>query len=401
MVNSTISIFGFLNNGYTQYPNNYAKYIFQNFAQLKSKSQIVIYRNNKLMYYGYVRKLDNCSQYIGFCVLLNDVMFSNISALFALFENAIAELVLHGDIIALNEQGDIISKTSSLVDKLQEVKNITTMIKNGIDGMESYIKSLPPVNYFISNTWQKVFVYSRYSNDAIVDASCKCTYTYVLKDKGCDTASLLGYKGVIIKLQKEKDVLSNKSNTPNKSDKQDSISSFMVGGLLGAVIIVLVLALADMGVRNSTRQALEELQSENGQKDETIQGLNSNITALNGNICDLETSLSLEQSKREKAEAELDSLKKIYLEQQPLLVKSTSFDFDTGWLSFDYYGYCDQTVKLEVRAFGDYSYYNSMTFTVEKGHHSASIYLNSNLDRSCWYSFELLIGNKIIGGDRH
>ena len=99
------------------------------------------------------------------------------------------------------------------------------------------------------------------------------------------------------------------------------------------------------------------------------------LTVLNGNISNLESSLSLERSKREETETELNTLKNIYMEQQPLFIKSTSFNFNSGYLSFEYYGYYEKTVTLGVRAFdGNYSYSNSTTFNVEKGHHSSSIY---------------------------
>lgn len=407
MVNSSIYIFGSFDNGYTQYPDNYAKEIYQEFlAQARSKSQIVIHRDKELMYYGYIRQLDRHSQYIGFCVLLNGMMLGNVSNLFTVFENAIAEMVPRGDIIAFNEQGDIISTTNSLADKLQEVNAITAIIRNGIDGMEAYTKSLPPVNYSISNTEKKVFAYSD-SNDTIIDASCQYAYTYVAKDKGCDTASLSGYKGVIRKLHKEKDELAseygelksryNKLNEQKKQYRKVTVLCMIVA-LCGIGLFSL------NGTLNSTQQTLEQSQNENVKKEEAIQMLKSFITTLKGKISNLESSLSMEQSKRQEVETELNSLKNIYLEQQPLFIKSTSFNFMTGWLSFEYYGYYEKTVTLGVRAFGDnnsYSYSNSATFTVEKGHHSASIYLSGNLSSSQWYSFELLIGNKIIGGDRN
>ena len=402
MVNSSIYIFGSFDNGYTQYPDNYAKEIYQNFfAQAMSKSQIVIHRDKELMYYGYIRQLDKHSQYIGFCVLLNGMMLTNVSNLFTVFENAIAEMVSRGDIIAFNEQGDIVSTTNSLANKLQEVNAVTAIIRNG---MESYTKSLPPVNYSISNTEKKVFAYSD-SNDVIIDASYKYAYTYVTKDKGCDTASLSGYKGAIRKLHKEKDELSSeygKLKTQydklNKQKKQYK----------NVIILCLIVVFCGIGLfflndtLNSTQQTLEQSQNENDQKGKTIQKLNSNITALNGYNSNLEASLSLEQSKREKAETELNTLKNIYMEQQPLFIKSTSFNFNSGYLSFEYYGYYEKTVTLGVRAFDDdYSWSNSTTFNVQKGHHSSSIYLSTCLSSSRWYSFELLIGNKIIGGDRH
>lgn len=405
MVNSSIYIFGSFDNGYTQYPDNYAKGIYQNFfAQAKSKSQIVMHRDKELMYYGYVRKLDKSSQYIGFCVLLNGMMFSNISNLFAIFENAIAELVSRGDIIAFNEHGDIISTTSSLANQQQEISDIIAIIRNGIDGMESYTKSLPPVNYSISNTEQKVFAYSDH-NDTIVNASCRYAYTYIAKDKGCDTASLSGYKGVIRKLHKEKDELSSEySNLKNQYDKLNKQKK----QYRNVIILCLLVVLCGTGLfflndtLNNTQQTLEQSQNENVQKGKTIQKLNADITILNGNISNLESSLSYEQSKREEAEAELNTLKNIYTEHQPLFIKSTSFNFNTGYLSFEYYGYYEKTITLGVRAYdGNNSYSNSTTFNVEEGHHFASIYLSSYLSSSRWYSFELLIGNKIIGGDRH
>lgn len=405
MVNSSIYIFGAFDNGYTQYPDNYAKEIYQNFfAQARSKSQIVIHRDKELMYYGYIRQLDKYSQYIGFCVLLNGMMLTNVSNLFTVFENAIAEMVSRGDIIAFNEQGDIVSTTNSLANKLQEVNAVIAIIRNGIDGMDSYTKSLPPVNYSISNTEKKVFAYSD-SNDTIIDASYRYAYTYVAKDKGYNTASLSGYKGIIRKLHKEKDELfseygklKTQYDKLNKQKKQYK----------NVIILCLIVVFCGIGLfflndtLNSTQQTLEQSQNENVQKGKTIQKLNSDITVLNGNISNLESSLSLEQSKREEAETELNTLKNIYMEQQPLFIKSTSFNFNSGYLSFEYYGYYEKTVTLGVRAFdGNYSYSNSTTFNVEKGHHSSSIYLSSYLSSSRWYSFELLIGNKIIGGDRH
>lgn len=75
----------------------------------------------------------------------------------------------------------------------------------------------------------------------------------------------------------------------------------------------------------------------------------------------------MERSKREETETELNTLKNIYMEQQPLFIKSTSFNFNSGYLSFEYYGYYEKTVTLGVRAFdGNYSYSNSTTFNVEK-----------------------------------
>ena len=405
MVNSSIYIFGSFDNGYTQYPDNYAKEIYQDFfAQAYSKSQIIIHRDKDLMYYGYVRKLDKESQYIGFCVLLNGVMLTNVSNLFTVFENAIAEMVSRGDIIAFNEQGNIISETDSLADKLSEVNAITAILRKGIDGMESFTKSLPPVNYSVSNTETKVFE-NIDPNDNIVNASSKYAYTYVRKSKGCDTSFISGYRGVIRKLHKDKeDLASEYSKLKTEFEKLNKQKK----QYRNVIILCLILVLCGVGLYSlnnnlsSTKHTLEMSQKDNANKQITIQNQDSIISALNSNISDLESSLSFEQRKRSEAETELNTIMDLHSNRQPLFVKSTSFSYSSGLLSFEYYGYSDTTITLGVRAFdGDNSYSNSTSFTVQKGNHSGSIYLNSGLSGSRWYSFELLIGNKIIGGDRH
>lgn len=405
MINSSIYIFGTLSDGYTQYPDNYAKDIFQNFfAKASSKSQMAIHRDKELMYYGYIRKLEDKSQYIGFCVLLNGMMFTNISNLFPLFENTIAEIVSRGNILGFDEEGSIVPTASTLAGKLQEVSVITSSIKNVIDGMAVYTKPLPPVNYSISNIEKKVFAYNE-QEETIVEASYNYAYTYITKEKGYNTPTLSGYKGVIRKLNKEKgELASNYGNLKNQYDKLNKQKK----QYRKVVLLCLIVVLCGVGLfflkdaLNSTQQTLEQSQAENTQKGQIIQKQGSQITALNDDIKNLRYSLSTEEDRREKAETELNTLKDVYQEKQPMFVKSTSYNFNTGYLSFDYYGYYEKDITLIVRAFdGSYSYSNSTYFSVERGNHSSSIYLNSNMNSSRWYSFELLIGNRIIGGDRH
>lgn len=356
------------------------------------------------MYYGYVRKLDNDSQYIGFCVLLNGIMFSNISSLFPIFESAVTELVSNGDILSFNERGEIVSRIDSLVEKQNEITRISSVIRNGIDGMEAYTKSLPSISYSIANTEKKVFAYSD-SNDIIIEASCKYAYTYITKEKNYNTSSLLGYQGVIKKLYREKgEITSQYIKLKNQYDKLNKQKK----QYRNVIILCAIVVLCGVGIYSlkytlsNTQQTLELSQNENTQKGETIKNLNTKLTTLNGDVNDLKYSLDVEKAQRVQVEEELDSLIDIYRNKQPLFIKSTSFDFDTGWFTFDYYGFYEKEITLVVRAFNDdESYTKTISLSVEKGHHTSSIYISNNLSCSQWYSFELLIGNRIIGGDRH
>lgn len=203
MVNNTIYIFGNLNNGYTQYPDNYASEIYQRFFSMANgKSQIVIHRNNDLMYYGYIRKLDQTSQYIGFCVLLNGVIYKNPSALFPIFENAVADLVAIGRIISFNEEGEIVAQVNNLSTEEEEIERISGLIRNSIGDLASQTQPLPPVDYALAIDERKVFSIGD-NSDLILEATYKYAYTSIIKDKGSDTRSLSGYKGIIKKNRNE------------------------------------------------------------------------------------------------------------------------------------------------------------------------------------------------------
>lgn len=70
-MNISVYLFGEFSVGYSQYPNDYAKIIFESFAKsAQATTQITIHRDGDLMYYGYIRKMEN-AEYLGVCVVVN------------------------------------------------------------------------------------------------------------------------------------------------------------------------------------------------------------------------------------------------------------------------------------------------------------------------------------------
>ncbi len=116
-MNTTTYIFGNLGTGYAQYPQDYTQNIFKNVNKKQSSpAQLVIHRSNNLMYYTYTRHLER-NEYIGFCFLLNSVMISDLNGLFELFENTITHLSVSGEILKINNLGEIVAHAASLVFK--------------------------------------------------------------------------------------------------------------------------------------------------------------------------------------------------------------------------------------------------------------------------------------------
>jgi len=201
-MNSSIYVFGNLGSDYTQYPDDFTQNIFRVFNDnASSESQLIIRRDDNLMYYGYIRKLDVTPQYIGLCVMLNGVMFLKPKTLFTVFENTVADLVARGIILQFDDNGKITSKISYLSQQQQEVERVATILNHDISGLEA--RKLPPVSYGISNTAVKRFPLSE-KNETIAEASHQYGFTVVSKKSGSDTVSINSFKATISRLNKEK-----------------------------------------------------------------------------------------------------------------------------------------------------------------------------------------------------
>lgn len=315
MISTSVYVFGDLGVGYSQYPDNYSRDIFPNFyTQASAKSQIVVHRDGGLMYYGYIRKLDTAPQYIGFCMLLNDAMFSDVGVLFPIFENAVAEMVLQGEILAFNEDGDIVCAGKDLVQCQQEVGRVSAMISNAIDSLNGKIEMLPPVDNSKSNTDKKQFCVAD-DNAAIAEASVSYAYTCVAKNKGCNTSSLSGYKGVIRKLSKEKAELSLRyGELKHEYDKLNGLKK-QYSKVVVLCVFVLLCGFGLLFLKenlNSTERNLQQEQHESAMKSNTISKQNDTIESLRINVAGLDLLLSDERKQRKGVENRLRQMTKKY-----------------------------------------------------------------------------------------
>lgn len=404
-MNASVYLFGEFNSGYSQYPDDYASSIFQKFsANAKSTTQIAIHRDGNLVYYGYIRKLQQ-DRYIGLCVVLNGLILKRIDGLFSLFENTISNLVTNGKLIHFNEQGDLVTCVEKLYLNREEIDLLTESLRAGFKRFEAYSAPLPAVSYGTSKDSCKDFVVDD-EQEEIIKSSYTNGYTYVYKSKGFNTAQLNSYKGVLSRSYKEKqelaaklDALEKEHAKTLKQKKQFKYVIIMFVILLGCAIGLF--ALNDN--LNLTRDALSSANDTISMQNDSLNVKSVEISNLHDANHELDVRRQAEEDKRIEAESNLESLKKKICDRQPFIVKSTSFDFSSGYLRFEYYGMTDGTVNVKVRAYNDEgsSYSNSSSIYIESGDNSASIFLSRGLDGGKWYSFELLKDNIILGGDRH
>lgn len=321
-MNISTYIFGSLGNGYSQYPNDYFQTVFQSFyAQSSAPTQIAVHREDKLIYYGYIRKLD-AGQYIGLCVVLNSVMLTDFKEMFSIFENIITSMVINGTIIQFNDKGDIVSKIGRLYTNQTEVSRITDYLRNEFTKLEGTSGPLPPVSYGIAKNEKRAFSIDDNVND-IIKASTSYNYTFVYKQKDFDTQSLNSYRGVVSRLNKEKSEITQKYIDLQKEHAKvlKQKDQFQLVVFLGLAILACGGGLFFLNDNlNTAKSELAEANNTISIRDDSIKSKDSQISNLHRDVHNLNVRLNDEREQREKTEYEYSSFKSSFSSAIPILI---------------------------------------------------------------------------------
>ena len=201
-MNISVYLFGEFSVGYSQYPNDYAKIIFESFAKsAQATTQITIHRDGDLMYYGYIRKMEN-AEYLGLCVVVNGKYITQLDGMFAIYEQVIESMVRNGYLIHYGDKGEITSKVGQLYENREEIDLITSNLQAAFDRLEGSSKKLPAVNYGVAKNSVKSFSIQD-DGQEIIKSSYTNGYTFIYKSKGYNTAQMNSYKGVVARKDKQ------------------------------------------------------------------------------------------------------------------------------------------------------------------------------------------------------
>ncbi len=248
-MNISVYLFGEFSVGYSQYPNDYAKTIFEYFAKnAQATTQIAVHRESDLMYYGYIRKMES-GEYLGLCVVLNGKYITQLDGLFAIYEQVIESMVRNGYLIHYGDNGVITSKVGQLYENREEIDLITSNLQAAFDRLEGSSMMLPAVNYGVAKDSVKSFSIQDNVHD-IIKSSYTNGYTFIYKSKGYNTAQMNSYRGVIVKkdkriqelqgecaeLKREVSVLKNKQ----RNTKWVAMLSFVALVLFGIVYVKVI-----------------------------------------------------------------------------------------------------------------------------------------------------------------
>lgn len=112
-------------DGYDQYPLDNTADIFRSFHnEVKSDTQMTIWRNAELVYYIYIRNLRTAgkNQYFGMAIAINGMYLSHLGNVFSVFEQLCSNIALRGRILKIDKTGKIQFVHSRFVDTLDEIE---------------------------------------------------------------------------------------------------------------------------------------------------------------------------------------------------------------------------------------------------------------------------------------
>lgn len=393
-MNFSFYIFGTPKGRYNQYPNDYIASTLMHLQENTVGARLVIQREMNLMHYVYTERVED-SNVIGFCLIFNGVHILKPKQLIKLFRYITEKrLVESGKIIKYDAKGNLHYTINSFNECAKENERLKKFVDDELENYGSKYCIEPLLSIYNGTNTMDTIDFSA-TDLQILQLTNKHNTVIINHEVGIEN----GYIEQIMSSIRNQNAEANKKiiNLESqilKLSRQKKQYRYVI-------ILTIVIVCCGAGlyfVNNNLKTTQKELSDANG----VIQTNTRTISELHRDIRNLNDTLNEEKKIRMELENDYDSLKTSLRNIQPFVIKNTSFDFNTGWLSFEYYGFVDETLNLQVKALGsDYSYSNSASIDIEKGYHSTSIYLNSSLNSSNWYSFELLIGNKIIGGDRH
>ena len=446
-MNCTVYLFGEFGLGYTQYPQDGAEDIFRHIAShAEAQTQIAIHRDGNLMYYVYLRRLDEGEgHYIGYGFRVEGLLFRDLSPLFDLFGSTFENIVIADRLLTLNSRGHVVANVGLLIEKRPEVERLINQLCTAVQALSTQFIPLPKAIFDHLSTQVWVFGEDADPND-IRKASQMSGYTIVQKGRMQVTSEIPVVYVPISDNKNNTEKVNQQSEKKADKEEQESkpitVKSVKKSSWDGMKTFLLALLLISLG---GLAYAIWQLQSANDMESNAMSSYNkvkmTNVE-LQQKITNLETELeasNLKNREMEKALIRQDSvisvMRDYYKIKQPLLAtrifitnegRSNLKGLEVGTHikgSNDlilqphviYYGLENGSARLTLRwysprrfgffDFGDFTFGSKThddikTFDIETGEHQLDFDVWRGDSRNGWesgrYCVELWAGNECL-----
>lgn len=372
---------------YSQYPDDYTSSILSELQEGLAGSKLIIQRKMDLVHYAYAERLDK-DNFIGICLIFNKARFLKPQGLIKLFRTIIEQkLVETGSIINYTEEGDLTFKVNTLNECTKEYNDLRDYIDSELEKHPN-IYGIEPLKTIYNVIWKAGYCDMSASDEEIVALTSQHNTVIINSDSGIEQ----GYITQVITSLKEQNRVSEEII---QQLKEENASLNREKKQYRFVVLLSIVVLACIAGLFFLNNYLKKTQS-------NLASTEINLSEANDSIESLKGSIKTEKSFRKLAEDSLALINSSIGKDQPFIVKGMSFNFAKGTLFVEYYGLLNERIQTKVRIVGGYDDYEmSSSINVKKGENSTYIPIRKKLTPSHVYSFELLIGNKIIGGYKH
>lgn len=326
-MNISTYVFGDFGSSYTQYPNDYAADIFQQFVeQAQATTQVAIHRRESLMYYAYIRKLEQ-RQYVGICAVVNGLYLQQISPLFAFFEQTIATMVERGSIVRFNEYGLLVSTTDRLYSYNEDIEWVEQTLSAWFAQQQHLLLPLPPVDFA---TEQGATVNFTIDDDKreIIQQSVKSGYTYIYKDRSYATARHNSYHQILAQVSQQNDAL----RSENDHLKEEMRRVVQQKKQMRKVVMLTLLALGLTAVLYVVYNNLSSAKSTINAQDDEIYNLNLQIQQREDKIRQLLQQHEQDRNTQQQLEQQITEqqaliqTQRMQISQQQQLLEDAGYD---------------------------------------------------------------------------
>lgn len=402
-MNGSIYIFGGYNSEFKVYPDDGNKTSLSRIASLrKAPSQLIIHRDANLMYYTYIREVEQ-KRYIGFSYVVNNIMIWDIRKIFLNFEEIFEGVATSGIFLHLNNNGNLIIKNlNAFSEEKEELHALSLEISRKFEHLNSSI--LPARDFTIEKDSIKYFDQNE-SNQTILDASHRYGFTVILKDKDFNTLRLNNYSATLSNLQRTNEQLNKEISSLKSKIAKISRQKKQFKILIFAFIIIIICAIGILLLNNN----LTETRYKYNEATQTVANQNDTIGEQKGHINDLNNELSASIHALALKNDELNNLQYEYNQLKdhislPFIYLPSDFDLSKNSLTMKYFGLRNETVKIRLTIWSSdidgyyFSEARSTSVEIKKGYNSVRIEYPTNYG----YLDEIVlsVNDKIIGG-RH
>ncbi len=274
-------------DGYDQYPLDDKVDLFRSFHDdVKSDTQMTVWRNAELVYYVYTRNLRTAgkNQYFGMVIAINGLYLSHIGNVFSVFEQLCSNIALRGRILKIDKTGKIQFVHSRFVDTPDEIEITIRDCRELVEtNLRNDLRHLP-VEYVVQRRAITVSFDEEFAESKLngLLKEYTCIHFTRAENEGAGYIDM-----VVTRLYEENRNLQKQYKLLNRQKKQMKWVVLLLLLILAGGIVFYLFARDTNHLIQTKSDQISELNDTIDDKDNQISSLNNNIYQLKGDTLNL------------------------------------------------------------------------------------------------------------------